>query len=45
MLAFGALTLYLHDATFIKMKPTILYICFSAALFGGLALVRSFSPA
>src|ERR1700722_9540215 len=24
---FGALTLYLHDATFIKMKPTVLYIC------------------
>ena len=44
VLAFGALTLYLHDATFIKMKPTILYICFSAALFGGLAFNRPVLP-
>ena len=44
VLAFGALTLYLHDATFIKMKPTILYVCFSAALFGGLALNRPVLP-
>ncbi len=41
---FGALTLYLHDATFIKMKPTILYVCFSAALFGGLAFNRPVLP-
>ena len=44
VLAFGALTLYLHDATFIKMKPTILYICFSVALFGGLAFNRPVLP-
>lgn len=44
VLGFGALTLYLHDATFIKMKPTILYVCFSAALFGGLALNRPVLP-
>jgi intracellular septation protein len=44
VLAFGALTLYLHDATFIKMKPTILYVCFSAALFGGLAFNRPVLP-
>jgi intracellular septation protein len=44
VVAFGALTLYLHDATFIKMKPTILYVCFSAALFGGLALNRPMLP-
>ena len=44
VIAFGALTLYLHDATFIKMKPTILYVCFSAALFGGLAFNRPVLP-
>lgn len=44
VVAFGALTLWLHDATFIKMKPTILYVCFSAALFGGLALNRPLLP-
>jgi intracellular septation protein len=44
VLAFGALTLYLHDATFIKMKPTILYVCFSVALFGGLAFDRPVLP-
>ncbi len=44
VLTFGMLTLYLHDATFIKMKPTILYICFSAALFGGLAFDRPVLP-
>ena len=44
VVAFGALTLYLHDATFIKMKPTILYVCFSAALFGGLAFDRPVLP-
>ncbi len=42
--AFGGLTLYLHDATFIKMKPTVLYICFAAALFGGLAFNRPVLP-
>jgi len=44
VVVFGALTLYLHDASFIKMKPTILYICFSAALFGGLAFDRPVLP-
>ncbi|ACK52052.1 Intracellular septation protein A [Methylocella silvestris BL2] len=43
-IAFGALTLYLHDATFIKMKPTILYICFSAALLIGMAIGRPVLP-
>ncbi|WP_395666301.1 septation protein A [Methylocella sp.] len=42
--AFGALTLYLHDATFIKMKPTILYVCFAAALLAGLAVGRPVLP-
>lgn len=33
---FGGLTLVLHDATFVKMKATIVYLLFAAALFGGL---------
>lgn len=39
---FGGLTLWLADETFIKMKPTIVYLLFAAALLGGLALGRSF---
>ena len=39
---FGALTLILHDETFIKMKPTIVYTLFAAALGGGLLFNRSF---
>jgi len=33
---FGGLTLFLHDATFIKVKPTIIYALFGAVLLGGL---------
>jgi intracellular septation protein len=33
---FGGLTLILHDATFIKVKPTIIYALFGAVLLGGL---------
>jgi intracellular septation protein len=36
VLVFGGLTLFLHDATFIKVKPTIIYAMFGAALLGGL---------
>jgi intracellular septation protein len=36
VMSFGALTIYLHDATFIKMKPTILYILFGSILAAGL---------
>ena len=36
ILGFGGLTIYLHDARFIQMKPTIIYAGFSALLFGGL---------
>jgi len=39
---FGALTLILHDETFIKMKPTIVYTLFAAILAGGLLFGRSF---
>jgi intracellular septation protein len=31
---FGGLTLYLQDPTFIKMKPTMIYVLFAAALLG-----------
>jgi intracellular septation protein len=36
VVVFGGLTLYLHDATFIKVKPTIIYALFGAVLIGGL---------
>jgi intracellular septation protein len=36
VLVFGGLTLVLHDATFIKVKPTIIYTLFGAVLLGGL---------
>ncbi len=35
VLIFGGLTLYLQDETFIKIKPTIIYILFGAILLGG----------
>jgi len=38
---FGGLTLALQDATFIKMKPTIVQLLFAAVLAGGVALGRS----
>jgi intracellular septation protein len=40
VLIFGSLTLFFHDATLIKIKPTALYLLFAAALFAGLALKR-----
>ena len=42
VMIFGGLTLYLHNDTFIKMKPTILYAIFSAILLGGLFFNRLF---
>ncbi len=41
VIAFGALTLALHDATFIKMKVTIINALFGAILAGGLYFDRS----
>jgi intracellular septation protein len=35
ILVFGTLTLVLHDETFIKLKPTILYTLLGATLLGG----------
>jgi intracellular septation protein len=32
---FGGLALWLHDETFIKLKPTIIYTLFGGALLGG----------
>jgi intracellular septation protein len=41
VLIFGSLTLYFNDATFIKMKPTMIYGVFAALLIGGLAFKRA----
>ncbi|GAA4527901.1 septation protein A [Chelativorans composti] len=38
---FGALTLFLQNETFIKMKPTIVNALFAAVLLGGLAFGKS----
>ncbi len=35
---FGGLTLFLHDETFFRMKPTIIYALFGSLLLGGLML-------
>ena len=37
VIVFGGLTLVLHDALFIKLKPTIIYTLFGAILLAGLA--------
>ena len=41
VLVFGGLTLYLHDETFIKLKPTIVNLLFASVLLGGLAFGKS----
>jgi intracellular septation protein len=38
--AFGALTIWLQDETFIKIKPTIIYVMFASILVAGLATGR-----
>ena len=38
VLVFGGLTLYLRDETFIKLKPTIVYLIFAGLLLAGLLL-------
>ena len=35
VVVFGGLTLWLHDDTFIKMKPTIIYCCSAACCSAG----------
>lgn len=37
VIAFGGLTLALHDETLIKLKPTFVYLFYSAAIFGAMA--------
>ncbi len=44
VLIFGGLTLYFQDATFIKLKPTIVNTLFGVTLLGGLALGKSLLP-
>ena len=41
VLVFGALTLWLHNDTFIKLKPTIVNTLFGCVLLGGLFFGRS----
>ena len=41
VLVFGGLTLILHNETFIKIKPTMLYALFGAVLLGGLLFGKS----
>ena len=41
VVVFGSLTLVLHDDTFIKMKPTIIYVLFGVLLLGGLWFNKS----
>jgi intracellular septation protein len=40
LMVFGGLTLWLQDPVFFKMKPTMVYLLFSAVLLGGLAMGR-----
>jgi intracellular septation protein len=40
VIAFGALTIWLQDETFIKIKPTLLYVMFASILIAGLATGR-----
>jgi intracellular septation protein len=42
VLIFGTLTLVLHNDTFIKLKPTIIYLLFGGTLLGGLAFGKMF---
>jgi intracellular septation protein len=42
LLVLGSITLITKDITFIKMKPTIIYIIFAAALFGGIYFNKIF---
>tara|TARA_B100000315_G_C14453535_1_gene530280 strand:- start:111 stop:656 length:546 start_codon:yes stop_codon:yes gene_type:complete len=42
VLIFGGLTIFFKDPTFIKLKPTIVYLLFSSFLFIGLTLKKNF---
>jgi len=40
VIVFGGATLILHDETFIKLKPTIIYVLFGTVLVGGLVFKK-----
>ena len=40
VLVFGGATLFFQNETFIKLKPTIIYLLFTATLFGGLVFKK-----
>lgn len=40
VLVFGSLTVYFHDESFIKIKPTIIYLMFASVLIFGLVTGR-----
>jgi intracellular septation protein len=42
VVVFGGLTLVLHDETFIKLKPTIIYLLFGGILLGGYVFEKPF---
>jgi intracellular septation protein len=42
VLIFGGLTLYFQNETFIKMKPTVIYVLFGTVLLGGLIFNKPF---
>ncbi|MBV8838092.1 MAG: septation protein A [Alphaproteobacteria bacterium] len=42
VLVFGGLTLYFQNETFIKMKPTVIYVLFGAVLIGGYVFNKPF---
>ena len=42
VVVFGGLTLALHDETFIKLKPTVIYTLFGGILLGGYILEKPF---
>jgi intracellular septation protein len=42
VVVFGGLTLVLHDETFIKLKPTIIYALFGGILLGGYIFEKPF---
>jgi intracellular septation protein len=42
VLVFGAATLFFHNDTFIKIKPTIIYVLFGATLLGGYLVDKPF---
>jgi intracellular septation protein len=44
VMVFGGLTLWLHDDTFIKLKPTIVNALFGTVLLGGLAVGKPLLP-